>query len=206
MPRPWPRTLFWITIVILPCTALSAIRPHDPLTWVLEIFPVAVALFVLYLTARRFPLTPLLYWMIGAHCLILILGAHYTYARVPLGFWIQDAFDLARNHYDRLGHFAQGFVPAIAVREILIRTSPVREGGWLAFLTVTTCLAISAMYEFLEWWVSIAAGVAADQFLATQGDIWDTHWDMFLALCGAILALLTLSRVHDRALARMAAT
>jgi putative membrane protein len=204
-PRPWPRTLLWITLVILPCAALSVIRPHDPLTWLLEIFPVAVALPVLYVTARRFPLTPLLYWMIGAHCLILILGAHYTYARVPLGFWVQDAFDLARNHYDRLGHFAQGFVPAIAVREILIRTSPVREGGWLAFLTVATCLAISAMYEFLEWWVSIAAGVAADQFLATQGDIWDTHWDMFLALCGAILAVLLLSRVHDRAIARMQA-
>jgi putative membrane protein len=204
-PRPWPRTLLWITLVILPCAALSVIRPHDPLTWLLEIFPVAAALPVLYVTARRFPLTPLLYWMIGAHCLILILGAHYTYARVPLGFWVQDAFDLARNHYDRLGHFAQGFVPAIAVREILIRTSPVREGGWLAFLTVATCLAISAMYEFLEWWVSIAAGVAADQFLATQGDIWDTHWDMFLALCGAILAVLLLSRVHDRAIARMQA-
>jgi putative membrane protein len=204
-PRPWPRTLLWITLVILPCAALSAIRPHDPLTWLLEIFPVAIALPVLYVTARRFPLTPLLYWMIGAHCLILILGAHYTYARVPLGFWVQDALDLARNHYDRLGHFAQGFVPAIAVREILVRTSPVREGGWLAFLTVATCLAISAMYEFLEWWVSIAAGVAADQFLATQGDIWDTHWDMFLALCGAILAVLLLSRVHDRAIARMPA-
>jgi len=204
-PRPWPRTLFWMTIVVLPCAVLSAIRPHHPLTWLLEIFPVAVALPVLYLTARRFPLTPLLYWMIAAHCLVLILGAHYTYARVPLGFWVQDALDLARNHYDRVGHFAQGFVPAIAVREILIRTSPVKAGGWLAFLTAATCLAISATYEFLEWWVSIAAGVAADQFLATQGDIWDTHWDMFLALCGAILSLLLLSRAHDRALARMGA-
>jgi putative membrane protein len=204
-PRPWPRTLLWITLVMLPCAVLSAIHPHDALTWLLEIFPVAVVLPVLYLTARRFPLTPLLYGLIGAHCLILIVGAHYTYALVPLGFWFQDALDLARNHYDRLGHFAQGFVPAIAVREILIRNSPVREGGWLAFLTVATCLAISAMYEFVEWWVSIAAGVAAEQFLATQGDIWDTHWDMFLALCGAILALLLLSRAHDRALARMGA-
>ena len=204
-PRPWPRTLLSITLVILPCAVLSAIRPHDPLTWLLEIFPVAIALPVLYLTARRFPLTPLLYGLIGAHCLILIVGAHYTYALVPLGFWVQDALDLARNHYDRLGHFAQGFVPAIAVREILIRTSPVKAGGWLVFLTAATCLAISAMYEFLEWWVSLAAGVAAEQFLATQGDIWDTHWDMFLALCGAMLALLLLSRVHDRALARMGA-
>jgi putative membrane protein len=204
-PRPWPRTLLWNTLVILPCAVLSAIRPHDPLTWLLEIFPVAIVFPVLYLTARRFPLTPLLYGLIGAHCLILIVGAHYTYALVPLGFWVQDALDLARNHYDRLGHFAQGFVPAIAVREILIRTSPVKSGGWLAFLTTATCLAISAMYEFLEWWVSLAAGVAAEQFLATQGDIWDTHWDMFLALCGAILALILLSRVHDRALSRMGA-
>ena len=204
-PRPWPRTLLWITLVVLPCAVLSVIHPHDALTWVLEIFPVAIVLPLLYLTARRFPLTPLLYGLIGVHCLILIVGAHYTYALVPLGFWVQDAFDLARNHYDRLGHFAQGFVPAIAVREILIRTSPVKAGGWLAFLTVATCLAISAMYEFVEWWTSLAAGVAADQFLATQGDIWDTHWDMFMALCGAIAAMLLLSRVHDRALARMGA-
>ena len=204
-PRPWPRTLLWITLVVLPCAVLSVVHPHDALTWMLEIFPVAIVMPLLYLTARRFPLTPLLYGLIGVHCLILILGAHYTYALVPLGFWVQDAFDLARNHYDRLGHFAQGFVPAIAVREILIRSSPVKEGGWLAFLTVATCLAISATYEFVEWWTSLAAGVAADQFLATQGDIWDTHWDMFMALCGAIVALLLLSRVHDRALARMKA-
>jgi len=203
--RPWPRMLFWMTLAVLPCAALSRIHPHDPLTWILEIFPVAIVLPLLYLTAKRFPLTPLLYALIGVHCLILIVGAHYTYARVPLGFWVQDALDLSRNHYDRLGHFAQGFVPAIAVREILIRTSPVREGGWLAFLTVATCLAISATYEFVEWWTALAAGVAADQFLATQGDIWDTQWDMFMALCGAIVALLLLSRVHDRALARMCA-
>ena len=202
-PRPWPRTLLWITLVVLPCAVLSLVHPHDVLTWMLEIFPVAIVMPLLYLTARRFPLTPLLYGLIGVHCLILIVGAHYTYALVPLGFWVQDAFDLARNHYDRLGHFAQGFVPAIAVREILIRSSPVKDGGWLAFLTVATCLAISATYEFVEWWTSLAAGVAADQFLATQGDIWDTHWDMFMALCGAIVALLLLSRVHDRALARM---
>ncbi len=205
-PRPWPRTLVWITLVIVPAAALSAIRPHHPLTWLLEVFPVPVALFALYFTARRFPLTPLLYWLIGLHCLVLILGAHYTYARVPLGFWVQDVFDFSRNHYDRVGHFAQGFIPAIAVREILKRTSPLRQGGWLAFLTVTTCLAISATYEFLEWWVAVAAGIAAEQFLATQGDVWDTQWDMFLAGCGATLAVLTLSRPHDRALARMAAT
>ncbi|MEX1994660.1 MAG: DUF2238 domain-containing protein [Steroidobacteraceae bacterium] len=201
-PAPWPRTLFWITLVILPALALSGIGPYDRLTWYLEIFPVAIALPVLYLTARRYPLTPLLYWLIGLHCLVLILGAHYTYARVPLGFWVQDLFDFSRNHYDRFGHFLQGFVPAVAVREILVRSSPVRTGGWLAFIVVMICLAISAIYEFLEWWVAVAAGVAAEQFLATQGDVWDTQWDMFLAAIGATLAVFLLSRAHDRALAK----
>lgn len=202
---PWPRTLFWITLMILAAVALSGIGPYDRLTWYLEIFPVAIALPVLYLTARRYPLTPMLYWLIGFHCLVLILGAHYTYARVPVGFWVQDLFDFSRNHYDRFGHVMQGFVPAIAVREILKRSSPVKDGGWLGFITVMICLAVSAMYEFLEWWIAVAAGVAADQFLATQGDVWDTHWDMFLAACGAVLAVLLLSRAHDRAISRMTA-
>lgn len=201
----WPRTLFWITLVVAPTLALSGIGPHDRLTWYLEIFPAVIAFLVLYVTARRYPLTPLLYWLIAFHCLILILGAHYTYARVPLGFWFQDLFDLSRNHYDRLGHLAQGFIPAIAVREIFIRSSPVKSGPWLAFMTVATCLAISACYEFLEWWVAVAAGAAAEDFLATQGDIWDTQWDMFLATCGAIVAIATLSRVHDRAIAKLVA-
>jgi len=199
----WPRTLFWITLLVAPALAWSGIAPYGRLTWVLEIFPVAIAFPVLYVTARRYPLTPLLYWFIGFHCLILILGAHYTYARVPLGFWAQDFLDLSRNHYDRVGHFAQGFIPAIAVREILKRSSPLKSGPWLAFLTVATCLAISACYEFVEWWTAVAAGVAAEDFLATQGDIWDTQWDMFLAACGATLSVATLSRVHDRALTRM---
>jgi putative membrane protein len=198
----WPRTLFWITLVILPALALSGVGPYDRLTWYLEIFPVVIALAVLYLTARRYPLTPLLYWLIGFHCLVLILGAHYTYARVPIGFWVQEMFELSRNHYDRFGHFLQGFVPAIAVREILVRSSPVKAGGWLGFLVVMTCLAISAMYEFLEWWVAVAVGAGADEFLSTQGDVWDTQWDMFMAVCGATLAVLLLSRVHDRALAK----
>ena len=200
---PWPRDLLWITAIVIAALALSGVGPYDRLTWYLEIFPVAVALPVLYLTARSFPLTPMLYWMIGLHCLVLILGSHYTYARVPVGFWVQDLFDFSRNHYDRFGHFMQGFVPAIAVREILKRLSPLKGGGWLGFLTVMTCLAISAMYEFLEWWVAVAAGIAADSFLATQGDVWDTQWDMFLAGIGATLAVLTLSRMHDRALGRM---
>lgn len=201
--RPWPRTLFWITLVIVPALALSRVRPFDVLTWYLEVFPVAMAFAVLYLTARSYPLTPMLYWLIGFHCLVLILGAHYTYARVPIGFWVQDLFEFSRNHYDRFGHFLQGFVPAIAVREILKRSSPVKGGGWLGFLTVMTCLAVSAMYEFLEWWVAVAVGAGADEFLATQGDVWDTQWDMFLAACGATFAVLALSRLHDRALARI---
>ena len=201
----WPRTLYWITLMVVIALAWSGIAPFDRLTWYLEIFPIAVALPVLYLTARRFPLTPFLYWLIGFHCLILTLGAHYTYARVPLGFWVQDLFDFTRNNYDRLGHFVQGFVPAIAVREILKRESPVKGGGWLAFLTVAICLAVSACYEFLEWWIAIAVGVGADEFLATQGDVWDTQWDMFLAVCGAIVAIATLSRVHDRAIAKLMA-
>lgn len=199
----WPRDLVWMTAVVIPALALSGVGPYDRLTWYLEIFPVAIALPVLYLTARRFPLTPMLYWLIGFHCLVLILGSHYTYARVPVGFWVQDLFDFSRNHYDRLGHLMQGFVPAIAVREILKRLSPLKGGGWLGFLTVMTCLAVSAMYEFLEWWVAVASGTAAEAFLATQGDVWDTQWDMFLALCGATAAVLLLSRTHDRALARM---
>jgi len=205
MPRTahWPRELLWITLVVVLASVLSAVRPHDYLTWGLEIFPVAITLPVLYATSRSYPLTPLLYWLIGLHCLVLILGAHYTYARVPIGFWVQDLFDFTRNNYDRVGHFMQGFVPAIAVREIFKRFSPVKSGAWLGFMTVMTCLAISAMYEFLEWWVSVAAGAAADEFLSTQGDVWDTQWDMFLAGCGALIAILTLSRVHDRAVARL---
>jgi putative membrane protein len=207
MPRTayWPRELLWMTLLVVLASVVSAVRPHDYLTWGLEIFPVAIALPVLYATARSYPLTPLLYWLIGVHCLVLILGAHYTYARVPIGFWVQDVFDFTRNNYDRVGHFMQGFVPGIAVREIYKRSSPVKSGAWLGFMTVMTCLAISAMYEFLEWWVSLAAGVAADEFLSTQGDVWDTQWDMFLAGCGALTAILTLSRVHDRAVARLEA-
>lgn len=201
--KDWPRTLFWITLMVVIAIAWSGIAPYDRLTWYLELFPIAIALPVLYITARRFPLTPFLYWLIGFHCLILTVGAHYTYARVPLGFWVQDLFDFSRNNYDRLGHFVQGFVPAIAVREILKRESPVKGGGWLAFLTVAICLAVSACYEFLEWWIALALGVGADEFLATQGDVWDTQWDMFLATCGAIVSIATLSRVHDRAIAKL---
>lgn len=179
---------------------VSGIEPHDRLTWWLEVLPVVIALPLLAWTRDRFPLTWLLYTLIAVHAAILMLGGHYTYAEVPAGFWVQDAFDLSRNHYDRLGHFAQGFVPAIIAREILLRRTPLARGAWLTFLVVATCLAISATYEFIEWWAALLVGADAQAFLATQGDVWDTQWDMFLATIGAISALALLSRAHDRAL------
>jgi putative membrane protein len=183
--------------------AVSGVQPYDRLTWVLETFPVMLGLPLAIATHRRFPLTPLVYRLLFVHGLILVLGGHYTYARVPAGFWLQDAFDLARNHYDRLGHLAQGFVPAMLAREILVRATPLRPGGWLFFLTSSVALAISASYEFVEWGVALVMGMDADAFLATQGDVWDTQWDMFLALLGALAAQGLLSRLHDRQLARL---
>lgn len=197
------RALQLTTLVGLAGLVWSGIGPHDRATWALEVAPVVIVLPLLWLTRRRFPLTPLLYGLIAVHAAILMLGGHYTYARVPLGDWVRDAFDLARNHYDRLGHVAQGFIPAIAAREILLRQTPLRQGGWLFTLVAATCLAISACYEFLEWWTALLVGGAADAFLATQGDVWDTQWDMFLALCGALTAQLLLARWHDRQLAAM---
>ena len=178
----------------------SGIRPHDVTTWVLEIFPIVIALPILFFTRRRFPLTRLAYYLIFLHAVILMVGGHYTYARVPLGFWVQDLLGLARNHYDRLGHFAQGFVPAIIAREILVRNTPLRARGWLFFLVTCVCLAVSAFYEFIEWWSALMGGDAATDFLGTQGDVWDTQWDMFLAFIGAMTAQLTLGRLHDRQL------
>jgi putative membrane protein len=183
---------------------VSGISPKDRATWWMEVAPVLLAAPLLVLTAVRFPLTPLACRLIFVHACILMLGGHYTYAEVPLGFWVQDWLGLARNHYDRLGHFAQGFVPAILVREILLRRSPLRPGGWLLFLTTCVCLAISACYEFIEWWAALLGGEAADAFLGTQGDVWDTQWDMFLALLGAATAQIALGRVHDRAVAALA--
>jgi putative membrane protein len=192
--------LLGLTLLAL---AVSGIGPHDRTTWWLEVFPVILGIPLLIATRRRFPLTPLLYVLLFVHALILMLGGHYTYARVPLGFWAQDLLDLGRNHYDRLGHFAQGFVPAILAREILLRRTPLRPGGWLFFLVCSVCLAFSACYEFFEWWAAVIGGSAADAFLGTQGDVWDTQWDMFLALLGAIMAQLLLARLHDRQLARL---
>jgi putative membrane protein len=192
-----------LILLLLGAVALvaSGIGPHDRVTWWLEVAPVLIGVPILIGTCRRFPLTPMLYRLLFLHALILMLGGHYTYARVPLGFWVQDLFGFARNHYDRLGHFAQGFVPAILAREVLRRRTPLRPGGWLFFLICCVCLAFSATYEFVEWWSALIGGSAATDFLGTQGDVWDTQWDMFLALTGAVAAQVLLGRVHDRQLA-----
>ncbi len=181
----------------------SLIRPHDYFTWFLEVVPAILGLALLVATYRRFPLTPLLYTLLMIHAAILMIGGHYTYAEVPLGFWMQNLFHTARNNYDRVGHFAQGFVPAMIAREILIRKNVVRSRGWLFFIIVSICLAISAAYELIEWRVSVATGSQGDAFLGTQGDVWDTQEDMATALVGALLAPLLLGRAHDRQLSRV---
>lgn len=188
------------TFVIL---GVSLALARDRFTWVLEVFPILLGFPVLVVTRRRFPLTGLLYGLLLAHFGVLALGGVYTYAEVPLGFWMQDWFGFARNHYDRIGHFFQGFVPAVLVREVLLRTSPLRPGGWLGFLTVCVCLAVSALYELIEWWTAAIQGASAEAFLGTQGDVWDAQWDMLLCLIGATVSVLLLRRVHDRALARL---
>lgn len=181
---------------------VSYINPFDRLTWWLEVFPILLALPILFITRRRFPFTPFVYRLILLHALILMLGAHYSYARVPLGYRLQELLDLSRNPYDRVGHFAQGFFPAIVVREVLLRLTPLKRGGWLFFLVTSVCLAFSAFYEFTEWWAALLGGSAANEFLGTQGDVWDTQWDMFMCLTGTLLAQLLLARSHDRALAK----
>lgn len=181
----------------------SGIGPRDRFTWFLEVLPAIVGFFVLAATHRRFPLARLTYVLIAIHAVILMVGGHYTYAEVPLFNWLRETFHLSRNYYDRVGHFAQGFVPAIIAREILLRRTPLRPGGWLATLVFSVCLAISALYELMEWGVSAATGTAADAFLGTQGDIWDTQKDMAMCLVGAMAALLLLSKVHDRALEKL---
>ncbi len=178
----------------------SGIRPFDRVTWWLEVAPVLIGVPILVATFAKFHLSPLVYRLLLLHAVILIVGGHYTYARVPVGFWVQDWFDLSRNHYDRLGHLAQGFIPAILAREILIRLSPLRRGRWLCFFVVCLCLAFSAFYELVEWWAALIGGASSESFLGTQGDVWDTQWDMFLALCGVISALLVLARAHDRSM------
>lgn len=189
-----------LLFVVLGVLAWSGIAPTDRLTWFMEVIWVLAAIPLLVATRRRFPLTRLLAWLIAIHCLILIYGGRYTYAETPLGDWFRATFDLTRNHYDRLGHFAQGFVPAILARELLLRCTPLRPGGWLFYLVCAVCLSFSAFFEFIEWWAALIMGGDADKYLATQGDVWDTQWDMFLALCGAVLAQLGLVRLHDRQL------
>ncbi|MEU1499987.1 DUF2238 domain-containing protein [Streptomyces sp. NPDC005732] len=180
--------------------AVSAWNPHDRTTWLLETVWVLLGLPLVVLTRRRFPLTDLLCCLLAAHALVLAAGGHYTYAEVPVGDWIRDGLGLSRNPYDRFGHLMQGFVPAVLVRELLSRTSPLRGSRWLAPLTVCACLAFSALFEMFEWAAAVIGGHSADAFLATQGDVWDTQWDMFCALIGATLSVLLLSRVHDRRL------
>ena len=183
--------------------AWSAYGPADRNTWLLESFPVILAAPILALTYRRFPLTSLAYILIGIHACVLLVGGHYTYAEVPLFNWLRDHFALARNYYDRVGHLMQGAVPAILAREVLLRTSPLKRGGWLFFLVTCVCMAISACYELVEWLTAVLMGQGADAFLGTQGDPWDTQWDMFLCLVGALSAQLLLSRWHDKQLERV---
>lgn len=185
-------------VVVLTALVASGVSPHDRLTWWMEIAPVLIAAPVLFWTHRKFPLTTLLYVVITVHALVLILGGAYTYARVPLGFWLQDMFDLGRNPYDRIGHFMQGFGPALIAREVLLRGKHVASGRMLAFLVICIVLAISAVYELIEWWAALGLGQGAEEFLGTQGDPWDTQSDMFMALIGATVALAGFSRLQDR--------
>ena len=198
-----PALLLPVSAVLIAALIASGIAPYDRLTWLMEVLPVMIVLPVLWLTRERFPLTPLLYLGILAHGLVLILGGTYTYARVPLGFQIQDWLDLARNPYDKIGHLFQGLVPALAAREILLRGGFVSGPRMRAFLVVCVVLAISAFYELIEWWAALAMGQGADEFLGTQGDMWDTQSDMFCALLGAIAAQVLFGRTQDRQVAAL---
>jgi putative membrane protein len=197
------RSLAVVSIVWLLALIASGIAPRDRLTWFMEVAPVLIAAPLLLATRVAFPFTTLAYALICVHGLILIVGGTYTYAHVPAGFWVQEWLGLARNPYDRLGHLAQGFIPAIVAREILIRTFRLVPGKFLFFVTTCICLAISSFYELIEWWSALALGQGAHEFLGTQGDEWDTQWDMFLALVGACAAQLLLSRPHERQIAAL---
>jgi putative membrane protein len=197
---PFAIVLVWAAALIV-----SGIAPYDRLTWFMEVLPALIVAPLLLATRKRLPLTPLVYILITIHGLILIYGGAYTYARTPFGFWLQDLFGWMRNPYDRIGHLAQGFVPALVARELLLRVFRIPGRKILFFLVTCVCLAISAFYELIEWWAALLIGAQADEFLATQGDVWDTQWDMFLALIGAVAAQLLLGRRHDRQLARVAA-
>lgn len=194
---PADRTLTVICAIWALALIASGISPYDRLTWFMEVLPVLIAAPILVATRTRLPLTTLVYVLIAIHGLILIYGGAYTYARVPLGFWLQEMLVFERNPYDRIGHLAQGFVPAMVARELLLRVFRIEGRKILNFLVICVALAISAFYELIEWWAAVAIGAGADEFLGTQGDVWDTQWDMFMALTGAILALLALGRWHD---------
>ena len=195
---------FLVLLIVLSAVFIwSVIFPYDRLTWWLEIFPILIALPFLVFTYSKFEFTRLTYLLILMHAIILLIGGHYTYAEVPPFNWLRDTFDLSRNYYDRVGHFVQGFVPAMVAREILLKKSPLLIGRWLFFIVVCICLSISACYEFIEWWVAVISGTGADAFLGTQGDVWDTQWDMFTALLGAIIAQLLLARQQDKQMGKM---
>lgn len=187
----------WLVIYFL-VLLWSGINPKDYFTWFLEVLPALIGFTIIAATFNKFRLTPLTYILILIHCIILMVGGHYTYAEVPLFNWLRDSFGMARNNYDKIGHLAQGFIPAIIAREILLRKNIVTQKGWLSFIVICICLAISALYELIEWWAALLSGEAAEAFLGTQGYIWDTQSDMAIALLGAILALALLSRVHDK--------
>jgi putative membrane protein len=203
MPVHRPQAFLLASVALVALLALSGVQPYDRTTWILEVLPVMIALPVLWASYRRFPLTTLLYVCIFIHALVLMIGGAYTYARVPLGFHLADLFDLSRNPYDKIGHFFQGFVPALVAREILIRGRFVRGKKMLAFIVICVVLALSATYELLEWAAAVALGQGADEFLGTQGDPWDTQSDIFLALIGAVVALLLFTRIHDRQIQRV---
>lgn len=184
----------------------SAINPHDYFTWFLEVLPGLVALLILIFTYSRFKFTTLTYWFILVQCYILFIGGHYTYAEVPLFDWIRDFLHQDRNNYDKVGHFAQGFVPAMVVRELFIRQKVVNNKAWLSFVVVSVCLSISAMYEFFEWFVAIVSGQSAEAFLGTQGYVWDTQSDMLFAFIGALVAVVFVSKIQDKKIAEITKT
>jgi putative membrane protein len=204
--NPDNRLIVFLAATLAVITIWSAVRPFEYFTWFLEVLPAIIGVAILAATFRRFRLTPLVYVLIALHIIILLVGGHYTYARVPLFNWIRDYLHLARNDFDRVGHFAQGFVPALVAREVLIRNRVVKRGAWLFVIVVSICLAISALYELFEWGVAVATGTAATDFLGTQGDPWDTQEDMATCLVGSIAALLTLPRLQDRQLERTTPT
>lgn len=184
--------IFFIALII------SGIKPHDYFTWFLEVVPALIALVILILTYKKFRFSNFIYGLILFHSIILMIGGHWTYAEVPFGYWIQDIFNFSRNHYDRFGHLMQGFVPTMIARELIIKNNLIPNRKWMNFFIIFTILGFSAFYEFFEWWTSLATGETANSFLGTQGDVWDTQWDMFMCLIGSISALLTLSKLHDK--------